>query len=72
MLRGKLSGYQRDWDTQLQRCMMGYRSSVHEYTGETPNLLMLGRQVKVPKKCHVVVIISFPFLTGWILTYLFI
>ena len=48
MLRGKLSRDQRDWDMQLQPCMMAYRSSVHESTGETPNMLMLGRQVEVP------------------------
>ena len=28
--------------------MNAYRSSVHESTGETPNLLMLDRQVEVP------------------------
>ena len=28
--------------------MMAYRSSVHESTGETPNMLMLGRKVEVP------------------------
>ena len=27
-----------DWDLQLQTCMMAYRSSVHESTGETPNV----------------------------------
>ena len=48
MLRAKLSEDQKDWDLQLQPCMMAYRSSVHESTGETPNLLMLGRQVEVP------------------------
>ena len=48
MLQGKLSEDQKDWDLQLQPCMMAYRSSVHESTGETPNLLMVGRQVEVP------------------------
>ena len=28
--------------------MMAYRSSVHESTGETPNMLMLGREIEVP------------------------
>ena len=42
MLRGKLRDSQEDWDLQLQPCMMAYRSSVHESTGETPNMLMLG------------------------------
>ena len=48
MLRGKLKGNQEDWDLQLQPCMMAYRSSVHESTGETPNMLMLGREIEVP------------------------
>lgn len=33
-------------DTQLQPCMMAYRSLVLETTGATLNLLMLGRQVE--------------------------
>ena len=48
MLRGELAENQKDWNVQLQPCMMAYRSSVHESTGETPNLLMIGRQVKRP------------------------
>lgn len=48
MLRGKLNASQEDWDIQLQPCMMAYRSSVHESTGETPNMLMLGREIEVP------------------------
>ena len=28
--------------------MMAYRSSVRESTGETPNMLMLGRKIEVP------------------------
>ena len=27
--------------------MMAHRSSVHESTGETPNMLMLGREIEV-------------------------
>ena len=42
MPRGKLRDGQEDWDLQLQPCMMAYRSSVHESTGKTPNMLMLG------------------------------
>ena len=34
MLRGKLRDSQEEWDLQLQPCMMAYRSSVHESTGE--------------------------------------
>ena len=47
MLRDKLQENQEDWDLQLHTCMMAYRSSVHESTGETPNMLMLGRQIEV-------------------------
>jgi len=28
--------------------MLGYRSTPHTSTGETPNLLMLGRETQVP------------------------
>ena len=48
MLRGKLKETQEDWDLQLQPCMIAYRSSIHESTGETPNMLMLGREIEVP------------------------
>ena len=44
MLPGKLQENQEDCDLQLQTCMMAYGSSVHESTGETPNMLMLGRE----------------------------
>ena len=39
---------QRDWDEMLPYVGFAYRSSVHESTGETPNMLMLGREVKLP------------------------
>ena len=48
MLRGKIKEDQKDWDLQLPACMMAYRSAVHESTGVSPNLLMLGREVEVP------------------------
>ena len=48
MLRGKIKEDQKDWDLQLPACMMAYRGAVHESTGATPNLLMLGREVEVP------------------------
>ena len=48
MLRGKLKANQEDWDLQFQPCMMAYRSPVHDSTGETPNMLMLGREIEVP------------------------
>ena len=37
-----------DWDQLLCYAMASYRSSVHSTTGETPNRLMLGREVATP------------------------
>ena len=37
-----------DWDVHLPYAMMAYRSSVHESTGETPNMLMFGRETELP------------------------
>ena len=39
---------QRNWDEQLPYVMMAYRSSQHETTGMTLNLLMLGRETSTP------------------------
>lgn len=39
---------QRDWDDQLPFVGYAYRSAVQESTGETPNMLMLGREVGTP------------------------
>ena len=48
MLRGKIQQDQTDWDLQLPICIMAYRGAVHESTGVSPNLLMLGRELEVP------------------------
>ena len=48
MLRGNIKEDQKDWDLQLPACMMAYRIAVHESTGASPSLLMLGREVEVP------------------------
>jgi len=32
----------------LPQVMRAYRSTLHTSTGETPNLLMLGREIRVP------------------------
>lgn len=37
-----------DWDQLLPYVMMAYRSSEHETTGFTPNMMMLGREIAVP------------------------
>ncbi|XP_072172024.1 uncharacterized protein [Diadema setosum] len=39
---------QRDWDEQVPLAVFGYRSSPQESTGESPNMLMLGREVHLP------------------------
>ena len=48
MLRDKVHDDQTEWDTHFTSYLMAYRSSVHESTGETPNQLMLGREVEMP------------------------
>ena len=48
MIRAYISEEQRDWDLYLG-CLAGaYRATPHEVTGMTPNLLMLGREVRFP------------------------
>ncbi len=37
-----------DWDLKLPFAMSAYRSTCHTTTGETPNRLMLGREVTTP------------------------
>jgi transposase InsO family protein len=37
-----------DWDLKLPYAMAAYRSTPHTTTGETPNRLMLGREVTTP------------------------
>ena len=36
------------WDVYLPFVMMAYRSSMHETTGLTANMMMLGREVSTP------------------------
>jgi hypothetical protein len=48
MIKSYIDGKQNNWDINLG-CLAGaYRSSIHESTGYTPNMLMLGREVRVP------------------------
>jgi len=48
-LRSLLLGRgQEEWDTVLPLVMRAYRSTPHTSTGETPNLLMLGRETRLP------------------------
>ena len=39
---------QKDWDEQIQYALFAYRSAVQESTQETPNMMMLGRNVELP------------------------
>ncbi|CAC5369855.1 unnamed protein product [Mytilus coruscus] len=39
---------QRNWDEILPQVMMAYRSSVHASTGQTPNMMMFGRNIFLP------------------------
>ncbi|CAC5374787.1 unnamed protein product [Mytilus coruscus] len=48
MIKSYLCGEQTDWDLNLG-CLAGaYRSTPNESTGLTPNLLMLGREIRLP------------------------
>ena len=48
MLKKYVRKHPRDWDVHLPLLMLAFRSSIHESTGETPSLLMLGREVELP------------------------
>ena len=48
MIKAYLKGEQTNWDRYLG-CLAGaYRATIQESTGLTPNLLMLGREVRLP------------------------
>jgi len=48
MLSKYISPSQKDWDELLPLLLMAYRSSEHDSTKMTPNMLMLGREVNLP------------------------
>lgn len=48
MIKAYLCGEQEDWDLNLGCLAAAYRASQHESTGMTPNLLMLGREARLP------------------------
>ena len=49
MLRACMSqDEEQDWDELVPLLAMTYRASVNETTGFTPNMLMLGREVRLP------------------------
>ena len=39
---------QDEWDTLLPQLMRAFRGTPHSTTGETPNLMMLGRELRLP------------------------
>jgi len=48
MIKVYLKGEQTNWDKNLG-CLAGtYRATANESTGLTPNLIMLGREVRLP------------------------
>jgi hypothetical protein len=48
MLKAFVNENRDDWDDHLPYLTMAYRATVHESTGCSPNLLMLGREVSLP------------------------
>ena len=40
--------HQRDWDERIPFAMMAYRTSVQASTGETPSMMMMGRETTLP------------------------
>ena len=44
---------QKHWDDILPQVLMAYRSSVHASTGQTPNMMMLGRNITLPMEAVV-------------------
>ena len=40
--------HQRDWDERIPYAMLAYRTSVQSSTGETPSMMMLGRETTLP------------------------
>ena len=48
MLTMVVGADQRNWDEKLPYVLSTYRSSVQATTNQTPNALMLGREVEIP------------------------
>ena len=50
MIKAYLRGEQENWDLNLGCLAAAYRACPHESTGLSPNLLMLGREVRIPSE----------------------
>jgi hypothetical protein len=50
MIKAYLRGEQTKWDDNLGCLAAAYRATPHETTGFSPNLLMLGREVRLPSE----------------------
>lgn len=48
MIKSYLKGQQTDWDLNLGCLAAAYRASPHESSHLTPNMMMLGREVRLP------------------------
>jgi hypothetical protein len=48
MLSAFVNEHQHDWDEHLPYISIAYRAAEHETTGNTPNYMMLGREVTTP------------------------
>ena len=48
MIKSYLRDQQHNWDQHLGCLAAAYQAGPHESTGMTPNLLMFGREVRMP------------------------
>jgi transposase InsO family protein len=48
LLKMITSKHHRDWPDHIQKAPMVYNASVHDLTHQTPNMLMLGREINIP------------------------
>jgi hypothetical protein len=48
MTNAYMKGQQRKWDENLWCLAAAYRATPHETTGLSPNMMMLGREVRLP------------------------
>lgn len=48
MLAKVIAGNQRDWDEHVPYVMAAYRATPQDSTGFSPNMLLMGREVRIP------------------------